>query len=140
MQGFYQNLLTKNVAMGGDVEGSAVSAYTAGSKRHTQINSSSGSGESINKEKQQSSAESKVDNEGASDKETEKNKRKHESVTTTHSENRGNVALKVLRTEDKEDTNLSELLPSEPIPTKEEMVSSARQRFLDRKLASSSTS
>lgn len=33
MQGFYTNLLTKNIAMGGDVSTSAVSAYTAGSER-----------------------------------------------------------------------------------------------------------
>jgi hypothetical protein len=34
MEGFYANLLTKNIAMGGDVEASAISAYTTGSKRH----------------------------------------------------------------------------------------------------------
>jgi hypothetical protein len=33
MHGFYSNLLTKNIAMGGDVTSSAVSAYTAGSRR-----------------------------------------------------------------------------------------------------------
>jgi hypothetical protein len=33
MHGFYANLLTKNIAMGGDVAESAVSAYTAGSRR-----------------------------------------------------------------------------------------------------------
>lgn len=40
MQGFYTNLLTKNVAMGGNVESSALSAYTAGSNRQAQISSS----------------------------------------------------------------------------------------------------
>ncbi|CAB1100989.1 unnamed protein product [Ectocarpus sp. CCAP 1310/34] len=34
MGGFYSNLITKNIAMGGDVEKSANSAFTAGSKRH----------------------------------------------------------------------------------------------------------
>eukprot|EP00752_Nemacystus_decipiens_P014722 g13112.t1 len=34
MSGFYSNLITKNIAMGGDVEKSANSAFTAGSKRH----------------------------------------------------------------------------------------------------------
>ncbi len=33
MHGFYANLLTKNIAMGSDVSTSAVSAYTAGSER-----------------------------------------------------------------------------------------------------------
>ena len=37
MHGFYSNLLTKNIAMGGDVETSAVSAYTAG-EIHTILN------------------------------------------------------------------------------------------------------
>lgn len=36
MQGFYANLLTKNVAMGGDVE-HAVSVYTAGSVRQAHL-------------------------------------------------------------------------------------------------------
>ena len=33
MMGFYSNLLTKNIAMGSSVEDTAISAYTAGSKR-----------------------------------------------------------------------------------------------------------
>jgi len=33
MQGFYANLLTKNISMGSDIEKNSVSAYTAGSKR-----------------------------------------------------------------------------------------------------------
>ena len=37
MQGFYSNLLTKNVALGGDVDANAVSVYTAGSSRQTQL-------------------------------------------------------------------------------------------------------
>ena len=37
MQGFYSNLLSKNVAFGGDVETSAVSAYTAGSSRQQKL-------------------------------------------------------------------------------------------------------
>lgn len=36
MAGFYANLLTKNIAMGGALE-SAVSAYTAGSERHARL-------------------------------------------------------------------------------------------------------
>lgn len=38
MQGFYANLLTKNISMGGDVS-SAVSAYTAGSHRQQLLSS-----------------------------------------------------------------------------------------------------
>lgn len=37
MEGFYANLLTKNVAMGGDVDKNAVSVYTAGSARQSHL-------------------------------------------------------------------------------------------------------
>ncbi len=37
MQGFYTNLLTKNISMGGDVDANALSAYTAGSVRQTVV-------------------------------------------------------------------------------------------------------
>lgn len=37
MQGFYANLLTKNIALGGDVETSATSAFTVGSQRVNNI-------------------------------------------------------------------------------------------------------
>ena len=36
MMGFYSNLLTKNIALGGSLD-SAVSAYTAGSSRNTNL-------------------------------------------------------------------------------------------------------
>jgi hypothetical protein len=37
MEGFYANLLTKNIAMGGDVSAHAVSVHTAGSARHAHL-------------------------------------------------------------------------------------------------------
>jgi coiled-coil domain-containing protein 55 len=37
MQGFYANLLTKNIAMGGDVSDYAISAYTSGSSRQKHL-------------------------------------------------------------------------------------------------------
>jgi len=37
MEGFYKNLLTKNISMGSNVQGNAVSVYTAGSFRHTNV-------------------------------------------------------------------------------------------------------
>lgn len=37
MEGFYANLLTKNVAMGGNVDAHAVSVYTAGSARQSHL-------------------------------------------------------------------------------------------------------
>lgn len=37
MQGFYANLLTKNISMGNDVEANAISAYTSGSQRQQNL-------------------------------------------------------------------------------------------------------
>jgi len=37
MEGFYKNLLTKNISMGSSVQGNAVSIYTAGSAKHSTI-------------------------------------------------------------------------------------------------------
>ncbi len=37
MAGFYSNLMTKNIAIGGDVEKNAISAYTAGSMRGEKV-------------------------------------------------------------------------------------------------------
>ena len=37
MEGFYKNLLTKNISMGSSVDGNAVSVYTAGSVRQVSL-------------------------------------------------------------------------------------------------------
>lgn len=37
MEGFYKNLLTKNISMGSSVDGNAVSVYTAGSTRQSKL-------------------------------------------------------------------------------------------------------
>ena len=46
MMGFYSNLLTKNIALGGSLD-SAVSAYTVGSSRNTSLLQSERSNETI---------------------------------------------------------------------------------------------
>lgn len=50
MSGFYTNLLTKNIAMGGNLEESALSAYTSGSKRQSSLLLNSNSDSSIKEE------------------------------------------------------------------------------------------
>jgi hypothetical protein len=67
MQGFYANLLTKNVAMGGDVDAHAVSVYTAGSARQTHLldttappSAQTGNKETVQMEMEEESVEEEV--------------------------------------------------------------------------------
>ena len=62
MAGFYSNLLTKNIAMGGDIN-AAVSAYTAGSGRNALLESGEDSKPPLNGSKafQEASVHKKVE-------------------------------------------------------------------------------
>jgi coiled-coil domain-containing protein 55 len=51
MQGFYANLMTKNVAMGGDAS-NALSAYTAGSDRQKRLTNDGDTGQQMNGQKE----------------------------------------------------------------------------------------
>jgi hypothetical protein len=144
MHGFYANLLTKNVAMGGDVKGSALSAYTAGSQRQSQMDSSS---TRISQNTSPPASEVDEDMSGAADIQL---KRKHDasSVGEDDSNTDNGDAVKSVRFASDQDIGNenavndapSEGLPTEPdiapIISKTEIISSARQRFLDRKAAS----
>lgn len=144
MHGFYTNLLTKNVAMGCDVKGSALSAYTAGSQRQSHMDSSS----------------SRVDpniSPPASDIDEDKSevvenqlKRKYSASSVVEDEintANGDAAKSVRFQSDQDlqndvpvDNVQSGGLPTEPdiapVLSKSEIISSARQRFLDRKASS----
>lgn len=144
MHGFYANLLTKNVAMGGDVKGSALSAYTAGSQRQSQMDSSSSR---IDQNTSPPASEVDEDRSGAADIQL---KRKHDasSVGDDDSNTDNGDAVKSVRfasDQDLSNENAVNGVPSEGHPTepdiaptlsKTEIISSARQRFLDRKAAS----
>ena len=139
MQGFYANLLTKNVAMGGNVQGSALSAYTAGSQRHTQMTTSTAT----------ETDSSSINIDGCL-------KRKYSGDDADSIESgvvRSSCKVIVnyvdsLRDEDstvRVESDLPNLsmeaafVETESIPllSKAEIIFSARQRFLDRKSASS---
>lgn len=147
---FYANLLTKNIAMGGDVEGSALSAYTAGSQRQSEISSSTAVDAPIMLDKDTYS----VKNGGGG-------KRKYgsgvvdgviETEISSSGSNRSrmnddarfNEERAAVREETESRDNFSECISADVAfvahLSKAEIISSARQRFLDRKIASSENS
>jgi hypothetical protein len=148
MHGFYSNLLTKNVAMGGDVEGSALSAYTAGSQRQSKMSSCSAKGD---KDPVVPNSENTTSNESTADHGA---KRKFsESERDTEGNEKGSVnsivqekamisaSLELSSSHSNSETISSNASNSAPhaalSASKDEIISSARQRFLDRKSASS---
>ena len=141
MQGFYANLLTKNVAMGGNVEGSALSAYTAGSQRHSQmtslttkeIDSSTSNIKGCMKRKYSSGdADTALKSEVVSSGCRKVIVDHVDSLCDEDSTVRAEIGLPNLFTE-----SVSVDTASVPLLSKADIISSARQRFLDRKIASS---
>lgn len=146
MHGFYANFLTKNIAMGGDVKGSALSAYTAGSQRQSHMDSSSSRVDSSIQP-----PASEIDEDISEASETHL-KRKYSASSVTEDEDDSNTpsgdAVKSVRFESDQNIQNNDTLndipsggvPTEPdivpIVSKSEIISSARQRFLDRKAAS----
>lgn len=148
MHGFYSNLLTKNVAMGGDVEGSALSAYTAGSQRQSKMSSSSA-------QLSQGSVDTDSANATSSDSGAAHGEKRKYGVTgeDTESDVLGSTksakSEKIMemdspdlsnshfRSEAASTTASNPAATAAPAPSKDEIISSARQRFLDRKSASS---
>jgi coiled-coil domain-containing protein 55 len=123
MQGFFSSLLTKNVAMGGDVKANAISAYTAGSERQEQVledrskpgNNSSGSIENDSSHRQVSEdAPSSSMKRPRSPSEEEQFP--VSSLDNKHSADQSSVASPVPKMQRKEDAVLS-----------------ARERYLARK-------
>ena len=163
MHGFYANLLTKNVAMGGNVEGSAVSAYTAGSQRNAHM----GSGPAADRDNSAAQIRSSSDVPDVSSKrkydsddgQHESGKATDSTITSSSSSSSRNDSMGTSKAARLEAENIvsEDVLnitsgqdiivdPVEDVseavaviaPSKAEIISSARQRFLDRKLASSS--
>ena len=155
--GFYSNLLTKNIAYGGDVASSAISAYTAGSQRqekYLRTNSdietppSEGADNIIN-----SSSSSKKEGEGTprlGEQHTgEERKEEREKEERTHIRDE---ATRVSSQLESRDTHIKEesgvIISREKAPTtgpidvvtnKEEVILSARQRYLERKKQKTTT-
>jgi hypothetical protein len=156
MDEYYSNLLTKNVAMGADVASSALGAYTAGSKRQSQMSSSS---VDIGNNKEQTNSTGNDDSSeivsltGKRNWETasETGKRMKEETSEAISDESSSSSRvdQTLEIDEKMDSDdrvanifddreipVIESTHTLVVPTKDEVISSARQRFLDRKLAS----
>lgn len=139
MQGFYANLLTKNVAMGGDVKANAISAYTAGSERQEQVLQEDGRGESSlppDRTARSSSppTSSRHDND---ESHSGLGKRPRSPSTSDHGHDRkraGNEESPESSTKpQKRSSDDSVPMATAPAPKKEEIVLSARERYLARK-------
>ena len=121
MHGFYANLLTKNIAMGGNVE-NAVSVYTAGSNRQNQI---------VSDDKQPpvipSSSNSSAPLESSSSSHAEKVTTEERKVSL--STNPSSTVSKDAVTSAK----VSEAAVTTPEVNKAEDINSARERYLARK-------
>jgi hypothetical protein len=157
MDEYYSNLLTKNVAMGADVASSALGAYTAGSKRQSQMSSSS-----VPIENNQQNTDTTGNDDGSEivsltgkrnwETAHESGKRMKEETSgvvdddstfssktdqTLRIQSRMNIDDGVVKILDDQEVSVIE---SVVVPTKDEVISSARKRFLDRKLASAAVS
>lgn len=133
LHGFYKNLLTRNIAMGSSVQASATSAYTAGSERQKKHLGDTGAGASA------STSDEPLSGGHASDT----------NAGTGGGERGGAPVGNSMETRDRTALPLPPPSPSfslaEPAASvgqgggggqeaKEEKVSAARQRYLDRKL------
>lgn len=133
MEGFYAGLLKKNISMGGDVEKNALSAYTAGSVGQKHILPTSSSTEAASrsddtdssptKQKSQSEGHEGGDSEGLQRLDKQSQSQQQEVASS------GGIAMKKVVTSELEETKPVTASIAKP----EELISSARDRYLARK-------
>jgi hypothetical protein len=150
MHGFYSNLLTKNIAMGGDVTTSAVSAYTAGSRRQ-QKHLGEEDGEGVGGEGAGEREERGAQDTGEAEERQRKRPIESERQNVEQSSEREQEAEKRRKVEPEiqqtaiaalEGSLVPTLTPAPPLPTpepvpvasKETLILSAKERYLQRKL------
>lgn len=132
MHGFYANLLTKNIAMGGDVAQSAVSSYTAGSQRQSSMTQSAvtiddGSQADTSSSGAISGSKRKYDDQSHPTESDITDGTKVDNEVASAQQERADPVVDTIISSD-----------TVHVTSKAEIISSARQRFLDRKMASSS--
>jgi hypothetical protein len=148
MHGFYSNLLTKNVAMGGDVEGSALSAYTAGSQRQSKMSSSSAKGDqdSVVPNSENATSNESTADQGAKRKFSECGRDTEGNVKGSVNsivQEKAVISASPELSSSHSNSEIISSIASYSAPhaafsaSKDEIISSARRRFLDRKSASS---
>lgn len=126
MHGFYANLLTKNISMGGNVE-NAVSVFTAGSSRQNHVVSS----EDVN---------SAPISSGVEESSSSSSSLRRDVETVNHTSIAGIDTAKTAAVSDinKKPDGPKAVPPSQPAvvapePKKTEDINSARERYLARK-------
>jgi hypothetical protein len=154
MHGFYSNLLTKNIAMGGDVTTSAVSAYTAGSRRqqkHLGEEDGERAGGEGAGEREERGAQGTGEVEERQRKrpiESERRNVEESSEREQEAEKRRKVEPEMQQTDPPIAASEGSLVPThtpapplptptlEPVPvaSKETLILSAKERYLQRKL------
>lgn len=159
MEGFYANLLTKNVAMGGDVDAHAVSVYTAGSARQSHVLQEPAPAQDAEKKSLKFDHLAASSSSSIGDKSEEPyevvdpaessrylDKSKKESVRNSEArqgEEKSEPIHKMPRSEDTsphEEDNAATAVPAKIVPVattvdKKEQIMSAKDRYLARKRA-----
>ncbi len=128
MHGFYANLLTKNIAMGSDVSTSAVSAYTAGSERMKMRLGEEDPSPPL-EDPETNTSKRMLDKEDPSDEIKEKKIKLQESSPSVPEPV---PAVPIVEAAPAPPVQPS-AAPSEPQKTKEEIILSAKERYLKRK-------
>lgn len=133
MMGFYSNLLTKNIAMGSNVESSAISAYTAGSERQKMKLESSGGGNAVKTGTRERDDNNTEEQRNVRQKTEEKSE--DSSASTVPPPQTANSSAVQASTPYAE---LSNSAPGGkeievPVVSKEEKILSAKERYLARK-------
>jgi hypothetical protein len=133
MQGFYANLLTKNISMGGDVDANALSAFTAGSVRQTHV---SGQGREVGVK------EENVGTKKSTEAVTHSEHQRvvvHAVTSASQPEVVDSAGLKSVAVESITDESALPVSVSKPVPVPlsakkdEEQLMSAKERYLARK-------
>ena len=152
MHGFYSNLLTKNIAFGGDVETVATSAYTAGSKRQNKNLRNDDVNDEVAQEKREHLSDNSnrlhggdvppEKNEISSGKEQSEDDNAIKSTVLNNGDNNdGSIPAPSLK-RPHEDISSTEPEPESSgatsntaMPDKESLIQSAKERYLARKAA-----
>ncbi|CAM9515116.1 unnamed protein product [Chrysoparadoxa australica] len=134
MSGFYANLLTKNVAMGGDVEQHATSAFTTGSKRHAAVDEYEMNDKGAPKNEVKAEAEAKVKDEVGGEDEGERISPEEERARkrARREEEEAAEAAEEARKAAEEEKN-KVVAAKAAAEKKAEMIAAARARALARK-------
>jgi coiled-coil domain-containing protein 55 len=135
MEGFYKNLLTKNIALGSDIATSALSAYTSGSNRQQKLIEENQL-DHINDDNYSNNNNSKFDNNVVENNVTKENSNKRLLDTTSNDIQQKKKSI-IEENVNENDNESKEIINTTTIntnhDTKEIIILSAKERYLARK-------